>query len=286
MKYRHILKRIDRNARELLEKTESLAKEYEERKNERNKALEEMRKSGKYSESYLQEVENTPISADDIASRLVANRELLSRLINADFQSLRTRIDAYFSEPLSNELSSKLQLVSSCGIDLSGAELDLMLKKARNYNEIRMIKALARKKNLPIADISVPDIDGVYRALNDAETSAKRLTNYCGSENQLLGLVDAETNDIADIMRATCDSFIRQGYPDVLSNKLGELTSETLEPASDSEKELIDSFIDPKYPALARERIGELAKVSLPLADELLSIIERDSRYAPLTESI
>ena len=210
---------------------------------------------------------------------------------------IKAEMDKFFNTPIRKEYADKIQSISGSGMVLKDREIEMLLKDATNYLELRLLEPLAesRTRQTTVSSINeqgytetkqvevknpyflhIPDIDNAYRNFDDFSSSVRQMAKfYCGDNAELKSFL----GDISEFAPLTANSYFKNNAAGRFTSTMEEISSclperKVKTSLTESEKKLIDTLIDCRYPILAENRVRALAEADSDIA-ELLSLDER-----------
>lgn len=265
---------------------DNLVTQYKGEKERIERKAQEMRESGKWTETGVSEFLLAELPAAAAYSvGLTTARNKAARIVLPYLDGLRQVLDEYFNAPVSANFSATLNAAQVAGLELTEREFALLDRSAKTYFERRLLANLAEKKGGAMATkrVEVTNMDAAYKTFERYRDNALRfLETYCGQEaelNDALPLGDDGRQHHNPMVTVTADAFFRNGLRETLKSVMDEIEKEE-KPLSNLERELIDLIINPNileaYPYTAKQEVREKAEKSTALK----SMLMRDARYA------
>lgn len=275
-----ILEENEQIAGEMLASINMLGEQREQETDENNAELERMRESGKYNPEYLGGItfeDKKPYK--ESYERIV---ELRAPQIAHNISVIRGLLDDYFNAELSMDLSNKIISFTQMDVELSAKEFDALSKSAISYADKRLLNQYAEKHGY--SAVKVPDIDGIYRELDNYEASLLNCLAYGGKNGALMEYIDKWTTPsaenghvvhnkgLAKTFCAMADAFIRENETGRFRAYLDSTGLELdIKELSKEELDLIEELVESeKYPYSVESRVKELAQKNSFTRDLLL----------------
>lgn len=313
MNYKIYVAQIRKQMESHKKNVDMLVSSYQALSDKKMKELEEMKKSGKYSDSYIKETEknikntsNYPGFSDKLKMLQTQNREV----IEPRLKLIENELNNYINAPVSPDFANKMMAFKTMGTKLSNREFELLKSTAHSYYEMRLLNDLAMSRTEhgkkysmdgvepkvenvesanPYTQLDIPNIDNLYSSFDSFKNGVNTFSkNYCGEDAQLRHFMDGFDNSNMAISQVAHAGTLAQKEFSFM-NDFNNVTDKafSISPAytemTEHEKKLIDAIIDPdpKYTNLAKSRAKELA--AFP---ELANILSKDDRYSDSVASV
>lgn len=262
-----------KNIAELIESINVLAEQKRQEIAQNLAELEEMRASGKYSQSYLDSYLSTLTDKKNYKEMLNRTVTMKRARIERNNEKIKECIEEYYNSPLNNDLSNKLIAYKQMDVDLTTKELANLEKSAKSYADKKLFDKFASDRGY--ASRKMPNFDVIEHALNDYLGSTTNALNYGGKGAELIEYIDAWTKFDSGAPRAITpsdkglcsagDAFITKDATGAFSAFLDNTGIDLdFKPLNEDELQIVEDAIQgDKYPYLIESSVKEHAENSV-----------------------
>lgn len=262
---------------------------------------------GKYTEQYIEQQRAAWKPKTNYSDVIASERE--KHRASADFyiSLMKKDLDSFFNSPVRTEFANKVTAIKLTGLQLSDAEFRLLQESATTYLERRLLGQLAADRTHseringqevntanPSYDVTVPDIDEIYKAFRSMQENVEiGFQWYCGtnmefrdfvaggSDNTMFATYGAHSLNCFDTGKN--DSYKR--FSGLIEKAEGILPESKVKmELTEADKRFIEVILPTsdyeRYQNLTKSKAADLAKAS----DEIASILLLDPRFSEVVE--
>lgn len=306
MKYKSYLEKIVEALNAKKSTVDKLVELFDAEKLGHKEKLKSMR--GIYTQEFIDEYTKQWTPAGNYAEAITKSSEKALAEVTHYCECIKKELDRYFDVLVRPEFANQINSLISTQMPLLDREFQALADSAQNYMELRLVKNFAESRtntktkavtnehgittNVEVTEknpynITIPDIDFVYREFDNLSASVKQFaTCYVGMNCELKEFLDNSISDYAplsaiNVFRSkTIDKFtetMEKANAVLPENKIKKELTE-------SDRKFIDTVINPTYPILAETTVKELAKNKAD--SELVELLRLDERYAKYIEEV